>query len=133
MPAFANLVLTDRAATPVNHTFVPFDHDPKTGVVSWKTEGSVLAARRTFSQSLRISPSGRIRVLQKMVIPIVQTQTINGIDTPVVVRTSYSNHEFVFDSRSTEQERIDHVGMAFSSLDAAKVLSIAMQTVSNIR
>jgi len=55
-------------------------------------------------------------------VPIVQTQTINGVSTPVVVRTGYAEATFSFDASSSEQERKDVVGMFYSSLATGAVL-----------
>jgi hypothetical protein len=52
----------------------------------------------------------------------VQNQTINGIVTPVVVRTAYAELMFTFSESSSEQERKDCVGMMADSLAASKVL-----------
>ena len=58
----------------------------------------------------------------KFVVPVVVTQTINGVSTPIVARTSFVNCEFEFDKTSTEQERNDVVGMFQSSLASNAVL-----------
>jgi len=55
-------------------------------------------------------------------VPVVSTQVINGISTPVIVRTAYVDSTFTFDATSSEQERKDIVGMFASSLDSTKVL-----------
>jgi hypothetical protein len=55
-------------------------------------------------------------------VPVVQTQTINGVSTPVVVRTAYADVNFTFDATSTTQERKNLVGMMADALAAGKVL-----------
>jgi hypothetical protein len=121
MPQLQNLVLTDRAATPVNHTFVPREID-SSGVGMVVESSGVPIGDNRFSVGLRRTSEGRCKATLKGVFPIVQTQTVNGISTPVVVRTAYADVTFSFDSTSTEQERKDCVGMLASSLDPAKVL-----------
>lgn len=120
MPQLQNLVLTDRATTPVNHTFTPVNIDSnQVGVVA--ETGTVPIGESKFTlQNKRVN--GRFKVQLKLSVPVVQTQTINGVSTPVVVRTAYVDTTFTFDATSTEQERKDAVGMFQSSLDSSKTL-----------
>jgi len=120
MPQLQNLVLTDRAATPVSHTFTPINIDTN-GVGTVAETGTVPIGEPKFSiQNKRVN--GRFKVTLKLSVPVVQTQTINGISTPTVVRTAYVDATFTFDGTASEQERKDIVGMFQSSLDPAKVL-----------
>lgn len=120
MPQMQNLVLTDRAATPVNHTFVP--RDIVDGVGSVVESTGVPIGDNRYTMSLRQTSEGRYKATLKGVFPIVQEQTVNGITSPVVVRTAYSELTFSFDAKSSEQERKNVVGMVQSSLDATKAL-----------
>jgi len=120
MPQLQNLVLTDRAATPVNHTFTPINIDANgVGVVA-ETGGVPIGEAKYTLQNRRVN--GRFKVQLKLSVPVVQTQTINGVSTPTVVRTAYVDSVFTFDSTSTEQERKDLVGLFQSSLDSSKTL-----------
>lgn len=121
MPQLQNLVLTDRASTPVNHTFTPREIDSN-GVGSVVESTGVPIGDNRFSIGLRRTADGRSKATVKMVIPIVQTQTVNGVSSPVVVRTAYVDCTFSFDSTSTVQERKDAVGMFQSAFDASKLL-----------
>ena len=114
MSARTTLVLTDRAATPVNHNFVP-DGDDANGVHLYTEQNGVLAGRPTFSASMKKS-SGKVRHELRLAVPIVQTQTINGVSTPVVVRTSYVTVSTSFADTSFVQERSDAIGMMVSAL-----------------
>lgn len=120
MPSLQNLVLTDRAATPVDHTFTPRDIVSGLGTVV-ETSGVPIGEKRV-QVALNRTTSGRYKGLLKMQIPVVQTETINGVSTPKVVRTSYVDCTFTFDGSSTEQERKDTVGMLASALDPSKTL-----------
>lgn len=121
VPQLQNLVLTDRATTPVNHTFTPSGIDPKTGVAEVvETNGTPVGEPR-YTIAMRKNGS-RAKASVKFVVPVVQTQTINGIATPVVVRTTYVTAEFSFDLRSSAQERKDAVGMFYSSLASGATL-----------
>lgn len=118
MPQLASLVLTDRAATPVNHTFTPLDIQSGVGVVV-ESSGVPIGDRR-FSVALNKTSQNRYKPSLRLTVPVVQDATINGITKPTVVRTAYADITFNFDPSSTEQERKDVVGMLQSSLDSSK-------------
>lgn len=120
MPQLQNLVLTDRATTPVNHTFTPREIVGNVGTVI--EAGAAPLADNKFSVSMSKTSGGRYKGVLKGVFPIVQTQTINGVSTPVAVRVTYADMTFSFDETSTEQERKDVVGMMASSLGTSQVL-----------
>jgi hypothetical protein len=50
----------------------------------------------------------------------VQTQTINGVSSPVVVRTAFAEVNFTFDALSSDQERKDCVGLIANALAASQ-------------
>jgi hypothetical protein len=120
MPALQNLVLTDRATTPVNHTFVPDGVDKNVGRVVETT--GVKAGDSSFTVSSRKTANGNYRATLKLAIPKVEAGTVNGITVNQVTRTAIASVEFSFSKDSTLQERKDIVGMLQSSLDASKVL-----------
>lgn len=119
MPALQNVVLTDREATPVAHTFVP--DDIKGGIATVVENPGVPVGANQLSISLR-KTAGKLKTRERLVVPVVQTETINGISTPKVVREGVVDCTFTFDRSSTEQERKNVVGMFMSSLDPTKVL-----------
>lgn len=129
MPQLQNLVLTDRKATPVAHTFTPFDI--KNGVGTVVEQTGVPVGNNRFTVSLRRVGNSRYKAQLQLVMPVTQNETINGIVTPKVVRTAYADLSFTFDATSSDQERKDLVGMLQSSLDAAKVL--VNDTVVNLQ
>jgi hypothetical protein len=120
MPQLQNLVLTDRAATPVNHTFTPRDIVTGVGTVA-ETSGLPLGDNRV-SLSLTRNTNGRYKPVVKFVFPTLQTEVINGISSPKVVRTAYAELHFNFDSTSTEEERNNIVGMVQDALTSSKTL-----------
>lgn len=118
MAARANLVLKDRTSpTPVDHTFTP-DGDDANGVHVWteKEPNGVAAGAKRFTASMRRDASGRHRPVIKTQIPVVATQVINGVSSPVVIRTAYAETTFRFEDTSTTQERADLVGIHANSL-----------------
>jgi len=120
MPQLQNLVLTDRAATPVNHTFTPRDIVSGLGTVT-ESSGVPIGENRV-QVALVKTTSGRYKGTLKMQLPVVQTEVINGISVPKVIRTAYADLTVTFDGSSTEQERKDAIGMLASALDSSKVL-----------
>lgn len=119
MPQLQSLVLTDRKATPVAHTFTPVDIQQNVGTVSERTGSPI--ADPIYSISNRKS-GDNFKVTAKLAVPIVQTETINGVSRPIVVRTAYVQTTFTFSKDSTEEERDDVVGMLASSFDTSKTL-----------
>lgn len=119
MAARSNLIVNDRAATPVAHTYSP-DGDDKNGVHVFSEKGSVPAGNAKYTIGLRQS-GGRYRGSIRLAVPVVQTQTLNGVSTPVVVRTAYIEVNTSFDALSSTQERADAVGLLVNSLAASQV------------
>lgn len=120
MPQLQNLVLTDRAATPVAHTFAPRSKDGGVAVVAEST--GVPIGDPKFTLSTTKTAGGRFKTVMKLSIPVVQTQTVNGVSTPVVVRTAYVDATFSFGNNSSLQERKDAVGLFSSALAPGAVL-----------
>lgn len=118
MAARGNLVLKDRAATPVSHTYTP-DGDDANGVHVYSEKTSVPAGNPRFTASLR-SSNGKYRPTLKLTVPVMQTQVINGVSSPVLVRTAYAEVNFTFDALSSEQERADTVGLMVDALAASQ-------------
>jgi hypothetical protein len=121
MPQLQSLTVNDRQATPVAHVFVP--RDITDGVATVVESNGVPIGENSISVSLRKTPQGRFKAVLKGRFPIVQTQTVNGIDTPVVVRTANAEITFNFDGSSTLQERKDVVGMVYNSLASSATLT----------
>lgn len=120
MPQLQNLVLTDRAATPVAHTFTPREINNGLGTVV-ETSGTAVGENRV-QVALNRTTSGKLKGVLKMAFPVVQTSDVNGITSPVVVRTAYVNLDVTFDATSTELERNNVIGMLQSALDPSKTL-----------
>lgn len=120
MSARTTLVINDRASTPIAHTFTPDGEDAnKVHVFSEKT--GVPASNPRFTVQLRRS-NKKFRPTLRFQIPVVQTQTINGVSNPVTVRTAYAEISFTFDEMSTDQERKDCVAMAYGALAASQTM-----------
>lgn len=121
MAARTSLTVKDRTSpTPVDHIFTPDGDDPN-GVHVFTEKTGVPAGYPRFTAQLRFS-KGKYRPTLRLAVPIVQTQTINGVSAPVIVRTSYVELSATFDALSTTQERADAIGQMTNSLAAAQVM-----------
>lgn len=121
MPQLQNLTLTDRTpTTPVVHTFTPSDITGNVASVVESTGVPIGNSRVTLS--LTRTAANKYKSVLKLTVPIVQTQTINGIALPTVVRTAYGELSFTFDQSSTELERNNVVGMMADALGTSKTL-----------
>lgn len=120
MPQLQSVILTDRTTpTPVNRTYVPRDIENGVGTGINASVTPVGAERVSVSNK---KTGTRFKGEVRLVLPVVQTETINGVSRPVVVRTAYITVQTSFDETSTEQERTDAVGLMASALGTGKVL-----------
>lgn len=120
MPALTNLVLKDRATTPVDHTFVPSNVTDGVGTVV-ESNGTKVGDSK-YSVSSRKTPSGRYTAKVKLEVPVVENQTVGGITKAVVTRVAYATCDFSFAADSTTVERNNLVGMFADSLAKTKTL-----------
>lgn len=105
MPQLDTIVLNDRATTPVAHTFNPRGIDG--GVASLvESTGVPLGDRKVTVSSTRTS-NGRVKVVMKIAVPVVQATTLSGVTSYALLRTAYAETTFSFDSGSSAQERAD--------------------------
>lgn len=116
MPQLQTLVLTDRATTPVNHTFTPRDIQGNVATVAESTGVPIGDNRVTVS--LGKTASNRYKPTVKFTFPVMAS--VDGVST--VVRTAYAELTLSFDNTSTEAERNNVVGMVQSALAANKPL-----------
>lgn len=117
MPQITSFTLADRAATPVNHTFVPAGES--NGVVTSVERGSTALENKKITQSNReVKRAGGAKYKGRytITVPIVQTQTVNGISMPVVVRTHRVDFNVEIDGGGTDQEIKDILGFAYGKL-----------------
>jgi hypothetical protein len=116
MPTLQNIILTDRAGTPVAHTFVP--RDVVNGVGSVVESSGVALGESRFTAQGRRSGT-RYKATFALTVPIVATEVINGVSSPAIQRTGYAKVELTVDQASSTQERKDLIGMLASALGAS--------------
>lgn len=121
MPSLQSLVVTDRQATPVNFTLLPAGENDGVGIVALADATGAAVTEMRLSIGQRKS-NGRIRTTIKFKVPVVTTEVINGVSSPLVVREGFVDATFTFADTSTEAERNNVVGMFASALAATKPL-----------
>lgn len=119
MPALSSVTLTDRDAA--THVFVPGKEVNGVQTFRKADTNGVPIGESTLSVSLRDTPENR-KVRLKLVVPQVQTETINGIDEPKVVRRNWVDCEFTFNGKSNAAEREVLVGMFADALTASQTM-----------
>lgn len=122
MPAIQNVVLTDRSSpTPITHTFKP--SGSKDGVVTLKTSSTdgVLLDQKKLTTSVRFV-NGRLKSKQVIAVPIVVIETVNGVQKPRLVDTSYVTLTWDISESTTEQHRNDLQGF----VQSANATTVAM-------
>lgn len=91
----------------VSHDFVPHSREAGVSHFEEKSSSSSLGYIR-LGVSLRENADGSVdRFTMKMDYPIAQTQTINGVDSPTVVRVLRAKVEFTLPAGTTLTERKD--------------------------
>lgn len=114
MPTLQSMILTDRTpGTPVAHTFTPKGLNGGVGIVTDKSGGVPFGEPR-FAIGNR-ETQDRINTDVKFSVPVLATESINGVSRPIVLRSAYVTARFSFSRLSTEQERNDVVGMFASA------------------
>lgn len=125
MPNLANITISDRELTPVAHTFSP--EGEKDGIATFVESGNSLVGNNTLTVSSR--DTGKyVKARVRTDMPIVQVETINGIDNDRVVRRLTADTTITLPKSSTLQERKNIIGihmgaMAADQTDVDKVLT----------
>lgn len=115
MPAVTSFVLKDNAATPVNHTFLP-NGKSDAGVFRFTEYGSVPIGRNWASLTFVEKNQGQyIDTELRVGMPLVRTQTVNGVSTPIVVATNTVSLRYHMSRLSDETERANLIAMTRSS------------------
>lgn len=120
MPQLQPTVLKDRQDPQVEHTFLP--RDIEKGVGSLAVSSGVPIGDNRLTISLNQTSTGRYKPRLQLAVPIVETQTINGVDSPKITRVAYCDLQFTFADTSSEEERNDVVGLLASALEPGKTL-----------
>lgn len=134
MPDISTIVVPDAAATPVNHTF---NKVKVVGDSAYFVEQSAASALGYWTLVLnhRAPLPGQIEKLYRskmnLAIPVVVTETINGIGRPTLEYIMRSNHEFVVPAEATLQNRKDLRKVASGIINDASVIGM-VETQLNV-
>lgn len=120
MASLTNVVLKDRASTPVSHTYTPRDVVSGTGTLT-ETSGIPFGAP-LLALSMKPSQSGNYVGRLKLSIPVVETTVVGGVTQTVVARTARADLRLQFDQRSTTEERKNFIGQLYSALGVDQTL-----------
>lgn len=106
MGSIATISVNDSSA--VSHDFVPSSFD---GIVARYREESASSTLGFYPLSVSLkngSESGGVdRFRMALAMPIVQTETINGVSSPKVVMTLRANVEYILPAGSTLLQKQD--------------------------
>lgn len=118
MPNITNVVLKDRASTPVSHTFTP--KNVSNGVGTLVESSGVPYGNPTFDISMKENNAGNYVGRLTLSVPTLGTEVVNGLAAPTIIRKQVARVEFRFDRTSTLDERKNLVGMLADSLAASQ-------------
>ncbi len=125
MAQLTSLVLKDREATPVSHTFTP--QEIRDNVAILVNSNGVPVGNERVGVSLRYT-GNRYKAVLTLTAPTVVTETVNGVASPTVARTAYAEVHFSFPNTSTLQERKNVVGMTADALSSNQAMLNALFT-----
>lgn len=118
MPSLQTVQVTDRTpSTPVTYTLIPTQQavGGVARVAAADASGNVMSEKSLTISTKRTGT--RLRTTMKFAVPIMVSETINGVSVTRVDRVSYVDVTFSLPISGSEQERNDVVGM-FQSLFA---------------
>jgi hypothetical protein len=127
VPVFSTISVDDQESTPVTHDFVREYID---GVIARWREKSASSSLGHWPLSLSVrepKPTQKephYAVTIKWAMPVVVTETINGVDHPIVARRFYSDHNLKLPASATEQECKNFAELTANLMDAALVRSV---------
>lgn len=110
MPNISTIVVPDAAGTPVNHTFTKLKTNGDTAYFV-EQSGATALSYWPLSLTQRSPLSGQtekvFRSKLSLAIPVVTSETINGVSRPRLEYTLRSNVEHVVPAEATLQNRKD--------------------------
>jgi hypothetical protein len=119
MPAKSSVTLTDRGAT--DHVYAPSGEADGVHMFTKPDANGIPIGDSVLSVSLRKTPENR-KVRLKLQCPVVQTETINGVSTPKVVRSNWVDVVFTFNRASSTAEREVLIGQIADALTASQTM-----------
>jgi hypothetical protein len=124
MPQMTPIVLTDNQAN--DHSFAPRGKDPQSGVATLVKSTGVPVGDERLTIGRTRTPQGREKVSFKLTLPVVASETINGVARPTILRTAYADVTLSFEGTSTEQERANARTMLADLLNNSESVASAV-------
>lgn len=122
MPSIQPITLANRDTPAEDFTLTPVGKPTEgSGQVATYDDG-VLDGQITLDVGTKRPKGGAVRSELKLKIPVVQTETINGISAPKVVREITVLATMISSHQATNDERNNALGMLRDALNASKTL-----------
>lgn len=125
MAQLAPIVLNDGTN---DVTFQPYDID-STGKALFRTSAESVIAGLELSVWARDAKTNR-RVTMALTVPVVQTEIVNGISTPKVVRRAFATVELISSKSSLTTEREAVLTLGANMLQNALIASVVKNNES---
>jgi hypothetical protein len=120
MATATSVTVNDRAATPLAHVFVP--RDLKSDPMLWVETGTVPFGERKLKINNVKNTGSKIKVRIVFEVPVLATEIVNGVNKPVVLRTSFAELLLTYDKLSSLQERKDTVAFIYNALATSQTM-----------
>lgn len=117
MPQSQTITLDDRESTPVTHSFEP--NGRENGVAIFATREGTLDGANRLTMAAR-STAARARCDLRLSMPVVVTETVNGVADNKIARTNRATVQFDFARNSTLQERKNLIGLIEKALSVSE-------------
>lgn len=132
MPAIANTILMDGAATPLARTFAPAKVSPDAAMLENRSSGTYIGFDKLVYELSR--PKGNSNVANRNLkltlrietpkLEVVSNNTVSGISpAPTVSYRPFGELTFVFPERSSRQDRKDLRALFVSLLNHASSIA----------
>jgi hypothetical protein len=135
VPAFAQLLLTDSES--IQHTFDPKRIDGDVAYWVERTLTDVPIGFETLSMKLRQPPSNTgggpayYKFVADLQLPVVVTETVNGVDNPIVARSARAKVELLLPADSSSEERSNLRSLIKEALGSAMCADL-VDDLSNV-
>lgn len=123
MPAITTITVNDGESTPVAHTFERVGGIDKNGVIYLRESDGVPFGDNALSISLR-RPTNKVKGRLVLKVPVIATETINGVDSPKWQREGIISLDTTFDEQSSIQERKNALTMFVNALANADITEV---------
>lgn len=130
MPAFANILINDGAATPVTHTFAIKSNDAQVSTYEDRASGVPIGYGKLIIRTADTTEQRTVKV--DVLVPVLEAvagANINGFTPPAKVAfQNIGKFEFRTNMRSTTQQRKDLVAYVKNAVGLALISSLVVES-----